>query len=231
MFMPLGIAFLLFVAKNPDVSKKLGLISAKANLMAYAATDWPTYLVSYAEMIGAGGIILFILVISWLFGREFTDGTLKDMLAVPVQRSIILLAKFIVGAIWEALLAVLILTGGLMMGVILRLPGASTSAFFHGGVLVAATCCLVIVVVMPFAFFASIGRGFLLPIGIAFLTMIIVNLALIVGRGEYLPWAVPVLYAQGKSPLAPVSYWIVVVTGLAGMVATYLWWKYSDQNR
>ena len=44
LFMPLGIAFLIFVSKNPEISQKLGLISAKANLIAYSATDWPTYL-------------------------------------------------------------------------------------------------------------------------------------------------------------------------------------------
>ena len=42
LFMPLGIAFLIFVARNPVISEKLGLISVKANLMAYSATDWPT---------------------------------------------------------------------------------------------------------------------------------------------------------------------------------------------
>jgi ABC-2 type transport system permease protein len=57
------------------------------------------------------------------------------------------------------------------------------------------------------------------------------NLVVIVGWGEYFPWAVPGLYAQGKSPLTPVSYWIVCLTGLAGMLATYLWWKLADQNR
>ena len=44
LFMPLGIAFLIFVATNPEISRKLGLVGAKANLMAYATTNWPTYL-------------------------------------------------------------------------------------------------------------------------------------------------------------------------------------------
>ncbi len=57
------------------------------------------------------------------------------------------------------------------------------------------------------------------------------NLVVVVGWGEYFPWAVPGIYAQGKSSLPPVSYWIVLLTGLAGMLATYLWWKYADQNR
>src|SRR5271169_6685528 len=101
LLMPLGIAFLIFVSKNPEVSKQLGLVSAKANLIAYSATDWPTYLGLFGEIIAAGGFILFVLIISWIFGREFVDGTLKDMLAVPVQRSSILLAKYSVAALWS----------------------------------------------------------------------------------------------------------------------------------
>jgi hypothetical protein len=40
LFMPFGVVFLIFLSKKPDVSEKLGLISAKANLIAYSATDW-----------------------------------------------------------------------------------------------------------------------------------------------------------------------------------------------
>jgi len=231
LFLPLGIAFLILVAKNPEISQKLGLVSAKANLIAYAATDWPTYVVLYGEIVGAGGLILFILIISWIFGREFTDGTLKDMLAVPVQRASILLAKYIVTAIWSIAMTMVIFIAGLLMGAIIKLPGGSIGVIFQGGVLVAVTACLVIAAVLPFALFASMGRGYLLPIGVAILTMMMVNLVEIVGWGEYFPWAVPVLYAQGKSPLAPISYGIVFLTGLAGMIATYLWWKYADQDR
>jgi ABC-2 type transport system permease protein len=231
LFMPLGIAFLIFVAKNPEISQQLGLVSTKANIMSYAATDWPTYLGLYGEIIGIGGLILFTLIISWIFGREFTDGTLKDMLAVPVQRSSILLAKFIVMAIWSAGLTMVIFIAGFVMGAIIKLPGGSFSVILQNFTLVVITACLVIAVVLPFALFASMGRGYLLPIGVVILTMIMINLVQILGWGEYFPWAVPGLYAQGKSPLAPVSYWIVLLTGLAGMTATYLWWKYADQNR
>src|SRR5512144_1616934 len=96
LFMPLGIAFLIFVSRNPEVSQKLGLISAKANLIAYAGTDWPTYLGLFGQLLAAGGFGFFVLTISWVFGREFVNGTLKDMLAVPVARAGIVLAKFAV---------------------------------------------------------------------------------------------------------------------------------------
>ena len=93
------------------------------------------------------------------------------------------------------------------------------------------TVLLVITAVFPFALLASIGRGYLLPMGLAVLILMATNLVAIAGWGEYYPWAIPGLYAQGKSVLAPVSYWIVIFTGLAGMFVTYLWWKYADQSR
>ena len=231
LFMPLGIAFLIFVARNPEIAQPLGLVNAKANIVAYAATDWATYLRVYAEIIGAGGLILFILILSWIFGREFADGTLKDMLAVPVQRGSIVLAKYIVMAIWSEAMTLVIFVAGLIMGALINLPGSSIPIFLQGSVLVAKASLLTIIVVLPFALIASIGRGYLLPIGVAILTMMMVNLAQILGWGEFFPWAVPVIFALGKSPLTPISYWIVLLTGLAGVTGTYFWWKLADQNR
>jgi ABC-2 type transport system permease protein len=231
LFMPLGIAFLIFVARNPEISHKLGLVGAKANLVAYSATDWPAYLGLFGEIIAAGGFILFVLIISWVFGREFSDGTVKDMLAVPVQRASILLAKFIVVAAWSGVLTVVIFTFGLLMGALIQLPGGSPVVFLQGGALVLVTACLAVAVVLPFALFASVGRGYLLPVGLAILILMMTNVVAIAGWGDYFPWAAPGLYAQGKNALPPVSYWVVFLTGLAGMGATYLWWLTADQSR
>lgn len=231
LFMPIGIAFLIFVSKNPEIAQQLGLISAKADLVAYAATDWPTYLELFGEIMAGGGFVLFVIVISWVFGREFVDATLKDMLAVPIQRSSILLAKFIVVAIWSAALVIIISLLGVVMGMIIKLPGGSTRVILQGSGLLAITACLAMGGVTPFAFFASMGRGYLLPMGLAVLTLMMANMVGLAGWGEYFPWGVPGLYAMGKTPLTAASYWIVFITSLAGMAATYLWWKYADQNR
>ena len=228
-FMPLGIAFLIFVSRNPELSIKLGLISTKANLMTYSGVNWSSYSGFLGQIVAAAGFLFSIMIISWVFGREFADATLKDMLAVPVRRSSIILAKFIVAAIWSVVVTMVISIVGLVMGAIIKLPGGSISVISQGSALIVIITCLTIPVVMPFALFASVGRGYLLPIGIAVLTLMTTNLMAIVGWSEYFPWAVPMLYAQGT--LTPVSYWIVLLTGLAGMIATYLWWKYADQNR
>ncbi len=229
--MPLGIAFLIFVARNPEVSKQLGLISAKADLVAYAATDWAIYLGLFGMVMAAGGLMLFGLVISWVFGREFADGTLKDMLAVPVQRTTIVAAKFAVVAVWSAALAVVILGVGMVMGAIIQLPGASSEVFLMGGSRVMVTAVMVIFCTMPLALVASIGRGYLLPIGTMLLAVMAANVLALAGWGEYFPWGVPGLYAMGKTPLTAASYWIVFLTGAAGIIVTDFWWKHADQNR
>ncbi|MEW5868217.1 MAG: ABC transporter permease [Chloroflexota bacterium] len=231
LFMPLGIAFLIFVSRNPEISKQLGLISAKADLVKYAATDWPTYLALFAMLIAAGGFFLFVLVVSWTFGREFVDGTLKDMLAVPVPRTSILLAKFIVAAGWSVALAAGILIAGLITGVAIGLPGGSPGVLLQGAGLLAGCAGLTIAVVLPFAFFASAGRGYLLPVGMAILALMSANLVVLLGWGELYPWAVPGLFSQGPGSLLPASYGMVLITCLAGMLATYFWWKHADQNR
>jgi ABC-2 type transport system permease protein len=231
LLMPLGVSFLIFAAKNPAITSKLGLISAKANLVAYAATDWSSYMGLISQIMGAAGILLFTLITSWVFGREFTDGTLKDMLAVPIRRSSIVLAKFIVVAIWSLVSAVVILVAALVFGAIIHLPQGSLGILFNGSALTLVTACMAIVVILPFAFFASVGRGYLLPIGVMLLVLIMANLVSVAGWGDYFPWAIPGLFAQGKESLAASSFLIVLFTGLIGIFGTYLWWKFSDQNR
>jgi ABC-2 type transport system permease protein len=231
LFMPLGIAFLIFVARNAALSQKLGLVSAKADLVAYAAADWPAYLGLAGLMIAAGGLIFFVLVTSWVFGREFVDGTVKDLLAVPIARPTLLLAKFVVVGGWSGGLTGLMLAASLGLGAVIGLPGGSLPILLRHSQIVLITAALVICSLPPFAFLASLGRGYLLPLGVAILILMLANVAALTGWGEYFPWAVAGLFAQGEAALPPASYATVFITGLVGMGATALWWQYADQNR
>ena len=231
LLLPLAMAFMLFVSRNPEISRKLGLISAKATLMSDLAATWPAYLALFAQILAIGVMVLVVLAISWVFGREFTDGTLKDLLAVPVPRGSILLAKFIVVALWSAALAVLLFGLGLGMGALFHLPGGTTVILLQGCLRAALTAGLVVAAMLPFAFFASLGRGYLLPIGVCFMVLILANVVMAAGWGEYFPWAILAIFAEGKEALPAASYAIVLMTGLVGVAGTYVWWKYADQNR
>lgn len=227
-----GLAFLMFIYKYPTFARSVGLISTKANLAGGTAT-WPYYLGILSQATAIGGLLLFSLVESWVFGREFADGTLKDLLAVPVARATLLLAKFLVVVLWSLLLTLMLFLVSLLLGAAIGLSQGTAEVFWHGAANVAVATCLVIVDVFPFAFFASVGRGYLLPMGVVLLVLVLGNIVTISGWGTSFPWAIPALYAglTAKGDLEAASYLLVLLTGLAGMAGTYLWWKYADQNR
>jgi ABC-2 type transport system permease protein len=233
LMLPLASAVFMFIYKDPELARSIGLISAKANLVGCSA-DWPFYLSMFAQGIAIGGLLLFSLVESWVFGREFSDGTLKDLLAVPVARSTIVLAKFIVVALWSTLLTLAIYVIGLLLGGLIGLAQGTGGVLLHGSASLAIAAGLVMIDVIPVAFFASVGRGYLLPMGIMLLILALANVIALLGWGSYFPWSVPGLYAGAGAEgagLEAVSYGIVILTGLAGVIGTYLWWKYADQSR
>src|SRR5215471_5329672 len=122
LVLAVGLAFLMFIYKYPTFARSVGLISTKANLAGGAAT-WPYYLGILGQALAIGGLLLFSLVESWVFGREFVDGTVKDLLAVPVAREAIILAKFFVVVLWSLLLTVMLFLVSLLLGAAIGLSG------------------------------------------------------------------------------------------------------------
>jgi ABC-2 type transport system permease protein len=230
---PLAGGFFMIILKDPEFARRVGLISAKAQLTMGAA-DWPTYLQFLTLTTAMGGLVLFSLIGGWVFGREFSDRTVKDLLALPTSRSAIVLAKFVVVMLWSAALAAIIFPIGLAVGAAIGLPPVPTQFIVHSGVTLAITAILTFAVVTPIIFFASAGHGYLPPMGVALLAIFLAQIVGMIGWGDYFPWSIPGMYAdlamkQGAS-LGAVSYGIVVVTSLVGMAGTFIWWELADQT-
>jgi len=81
-----------------------------------------------------------------------------------------------VAAIWSIALAIEVYLVSLVLGVLMQLPQGSLAVLLHGSVILAITVLLTIVSTTPFAFLASLGRGYLLPLGFAVLVAILANL-------------------------------------------------------
>lgn len=230
---PFAGGFFMIVMKDPDLARRLGMISAKAQIVAGTA-DWPTYLGLLAQATAIGGIILFSFISSWVFGREYADHTIKDLLALPTPRYVVVLAKFILVMLWSATLTAVIYFIGLGVGLAVALPPTSAGIIWQGTITMAITACLTIALATPIAFFASAGRGYLPPMGAAILAVILAQIVAATGWGEYFPWSVPALYAGMAGPayahLGIVSYIIVLLAGLLGMVGTFVWWAWADQT-
>lgn len=230
---PFAGGFFMIVMKDPEMARRLGMISAKAQIIAGTA-DWPTYLGILSQATAIGGIILFSFVSSWVFGREYSDDTVTDLLALPTPRYSIVLAKFVLVVLWSAALTALIYLVGLAVGAVVSLPSPPAAVFQQGTLTMAMTAGLTIALVTPIAFFASAGRGYLPPMGAAILAVILAQLVAAAGWGEYFPWSVPALKAGMARPeyanLGVVSYAIVIITSLLGLVGTFVWWEVADQT-
>jgi ABC-2 type transport system permease protein len=225
---PLVGGLFMIILKDPELARRVGLISAKAQIMMDAA-DWPTYLGFLTMAVGAGGTIFFGLIVSWVFGREYSDRTVKDLLALPTSRSTIVLAKFALVVAWSAALTALLYLVALCVGAAVGLPQASLHVFLQSGMALAITACLTIPLVTPIALFASAGHGYLPPIGAVLLAMALAQVIAILGWADYFPWSIPGMYAQGEH-LGIVSYIIVLLTSVAGAAGTFLWWELADQT-
>ena len=226
--------FFMIVLKDPDMARRLGMISAKAQILAGSA-DWPTYLGLLAQATGIGGIVIFSFITSWVFGREYADHTIKDLLALPTARSAIVLAKFILVLFWSILLTVAIYLIGLGVGVAVVLPAAPAQTYWQGTITIAVTASMIVALVTPIAFFASAGRGYMPPMGATLLFVFMAQIIAAAGWGEYFPWSIPALRSGMAGPeyahLGVISYMIVLLTGLLGALATFAWWEWADQHQ
>jgi len=231
VFIPLMMGFLMFVVKNPEFSSKLGIISTKTSMFGKA--DWPTYFGLLTEGIAGIGAIGFAFVTSWVFGREYSDRTVTDLLALPVSRSFIVLSKFIVVVLWCALLSLIFFVFGLLIGGIINLSGWSGEIAMLAAYKFTVTSLLTILLCTPIAFFASYGRGYLPPMGFAISTLIAAQFIGILGLAPYFPWAIPVTFSTvdaDSSQIGAISIIIVLFTSIVGFLATFTWWRFADQT-
>lgn len=226
---PLSGGFFMIVLKDPEMARRVGLISAKAQLTIGSA-DWQNYFRFLTLAVGAGGVILFGIITAWVFGREYSDRTLKDLLALPTPRSAIVLSKLLTIAAWSSALTVWIYLLTILIGGLLDLPTAPPGLFGDIAVVLTVALGLSLILLTPFALAASIWRGYLPPIGVMILVMVLAQLTNAAGWGEYFPWAIPALYVQGEQ-LNAVSYLIVFLTGIIGLSGTLLWWELADHTR
>ena len=225
----------MFLMKGNGVEGLSGAFKSKAVLLSFEA-NWNSYLGLLSQAVGVGGVLIFGFVASWLFGREYSEGTAKDLLSLPVSRAKILNAKFMYYVIWCLLLVTSNLLLGLLFGFFLKLPGWDSEMFTKNLQIYFATTLMIILLNTPIAFFAIVGKGYLAPLGVVAILLVLAQIIGALGFGNYFPWAVPGIYSGSggvdlKSGLNSLSYLTIAVTGIAGYLSTILWWKYSDQTK
>jgi ABC-type transport system involved in multi-copper enzyme maturation permease subunit len=232
-FITLMMGLLMFIQMHPEITDKLGIIGTKASLLRFGVPGWNSYFALLNQGIAAIGLIGYGFVTSWVFGREYSDRTVKDILALPISRSYIVFSKFIVIFIWCVLLTLVFFIFAIISGKIAGLPGWSEQVVFTFTRTYTAVSLLTILLCTPVAFFACVSRGYLLPFAFIILTMMLANFTGIVGLGPYFPWSIPGLLTVPSNEdfhLSSTSYLILFITSTLGYAGTLAWWRFSDQK-
>ncbi|HPE77951.1 MAG TPA: ABC transporter permease, partial [Draconibacterium sp.] len=145
---PLFGGVFMFLMKDNGTEGLSGAFQAKATLLSFEA-NWNSYLGLLSQAVGVGGVLIFGFVISWLFGREYSDGTAKDLLSLPISRAKIINAKFIYYILWCIALVISNLILGLLIGLVLHLPGWNAEIFVTNLIIYFVTTVLIILLNTP----------------------------------------------------------------------------------
>jgi ABC-2 type transport system permease protein len=224
----------MIILKDPEAAKSMGLISTKAQITVGTA-DWAAFFNLLTQGDAIGGAILFSIVTTWIFGREFSDRTVKELLALPTSREATVTAKFVVIAVWSLVLTAFMFIIGLIVGALVTVPGWSNDLLGSSLLDITGSTLLNMMLLPYVALLASMGRGYIPPFGWTILTVALAQIAIITGWGDWFPWAVPGLFSGAAGPRAELlsthGYVIVLVASILGFAATFQWWRNADQTK
>ncbi|MFH0843206.1 MAG: ABC transporter permease [Bacteroidota bacterium] len=233
-FIAVMMGFIMLIAKNPEIAGNSEVLSIKASMISNPV--WPVFYMLLIQMVITVGSLGPSIVAIWVFGREYSDRTMKDILVMPVSRLSIVMAKFIVVTVWSLLLLILLYVFSIFMGLVINLDGWTNELFSQKTILYSVSALLTVLLFPVIALITCASRGYLLPVGITILLMIttqFVSMAL-PAITPWFPWAIPALYSGVAGPLSPepvaLSYIILGLTSLVGIAGTAAWWRYADQH-
>ena len=177
-------------------------------------------------------ILLFAIMISYLFGREYNEHTLKTMLTIPVSRGKFLLSKYVMFLAWILILTVVTSASTLVFGFVAGLDGFSVKIVVDSFAQLLFANVLLFLTFSPFVFVSLLITN-MVPAMVGGADLTLVNM-LIYGQtwAPYVPWVCPYLIASGEiaeySASITVSYAIILATFAIGLIVSYIYFTKTD---
>jgi len=176
------------------------------------------------------GILMFGLITSYTYSKEFEEDTLKSTLAIPVRRSRLLLDKFIVVFAWVLGLLLLNVLEVVVIAMIFGLSGLNLSAFLTAVGIAIRDTLIFMPLLTPIMFVTLLVRKYVA--GIVFsITVVVVNIVALSSEVyyAYYPYTIP-LFLAGPVPedmvlSIPLSVVILGTTGILGAVGSLVYFQ------
>ena len=177
-------------------------------------------------------VLLFAIIISYLFGREYNEHTLKTMLTIPISRGKFLISKYIMFLVWIVILTVVTSISTLIFGFAAGLEGFSINLFAESFAQLLYANVLLFLTFSPFVFISLFITN-MVPAMVGGATLTLVNL-MVHGQNwaPFVPWVCPYLIASGEiakySTSITVSYGIILATFAIGLAVSYIYFTKTD---
>lgn len=177
-------------------------------------------------------VMIFAIIISYLFGREYNEHTLKTMLTIPVSRTKFLLSKYVMFLVWIVILSVVTSVSTLIFGFAAGLEGFALKLFVESFAQLLYANVLLFLTFSPFVFISLFITN-MVPAMVGGAGLTLVNL-MVYGQNwaPFVPWVCPYLIASGEiaeyTTGVSVSYGIILATFLIGIAISYIYFTRTD---
>ncbi len=177
-------------------------------------------------------VLIFAIIISYLFGREYNEHTLKTMLTIPISRGKFLASKYVMFLVWIVILTVVTSMSTLIFGFMAGLEGFTAKLFIDSFVQLLYANVLLFLTFSPFVFISLFITN-MVPAMVGGAALSLVNL-MVYGQNwaPFVPWVCPYLIASGEiaeySTSIGISYGIILATFVVGIAVSYIYFTKKD---
>ncbi|PJJ72898.1 ABC-2 type transport system permease protein [Diaminobutyricimonas aerilata] len=208
-------------AGNTLVTERLGALGD--------LEGWSRLLAVVAQITAAASVLAFGVALAWIFGREFTEGTITGMFALPVPRSLFAVAKLVCFVVWAVVAALLLVAGTVAVGIAFGYgsPGDEWPAVGRQ----LAMTFLSALLVTPVAWVTTVTRSLLAGVASTIAIIVIAQVSVIAGIGGWMPFAAPALWALTPDDVTPGQLAAVLLVPLVSGVATSVAWRRLQLDR
>ncbi|MEO6570880.1 MAG: ABC transporter permease [Ilumatobacteraceae bacterium] len=175
------------------------------------------------QITSAAGLLGFGVVMAFVVGREFTDGTISGLFALPISRGTIAAAKVAVVLVWTAVVAIC-LTGTIVAVGVGGGHGMPDADDVDGLARLFVLTVMSGAVAVPAAWAATLGRGLLPGIAVTIGIIASAQILVVAGAGGWYPAATPALWAidPANVSIAQLGF-VFVVAGIFTIGTVHSW--------
>lgn len=178
------------------------------------------------------GVLLYGLLATYTFSREYEDDTLKNLLTVPVGRTKLLLSKYLLILFWIMLLTILALVLCLLLSLIGGFGALSLENILYAFNIYILSGFFMFLLVMPIVFITKVFKSYVASIAFA---IVIVIVSLVLSNSEYLglyPWSAPIRILNPLVEVSAYPLWYswasILLTGFISVFITIIYFNKQD---